>query len=229
MKALRYRGAALAMAVVAVLATAAFANVFLLDFYGYDYFDPFVPPIDTPGNCYNAVGFVPSVNPTYLSFDYGANEYTFYLYNVCFVGSTVAGTRIIYDFSGGAFDVYCDDLVTGTAASFGTNPPNPTAPPDFVDGDLVLGGDFSNLQIVVDTTTGNADLFGALDLVRGSQLAGIPVNQRSGWTLAGLRADAPGVPQGYMWQIDGQLFIEPPTPVEQRSWGSIKNSFLGGN
>lgn len=229
MKALLYRGAALVVVSALVISAAAFANDFLLDFYGYDYFDPYTSPIDTPGNCYNAVGFVPVVNPTYLTFNHGLNEYTFFLSGACLVSATPAGTRIIYDFVGGAFDVYCDPIATGTAADFGTNPPNVTAPPEFIDGENVLGADLTGLQIVVDTTTGEADLFGTLNFVRGTQLAGIPVDQRSGWSLAGLRDDAPGIPEGYFWQIDGQLFIEPPTPVEDQSWGGLKKRFQGGN
>ena len=44
-----------------------------------------------------------------------------------------------------------------------------------------------------------------------------------------LRDDAPVIPEGYFWQIDGQLFIEPPTPVEDQSWGGLKKRFQGGN
>jgi hypothetical protein len=229
MKPLRYRGSVLALIAVALLATAAFANVFLLDFYGYDYWSPLTMPLDTPGNCYNALGYVPSVNPAYLTFDYGNNEYTFSLQNVCISGADTLGTVVIYYFSGGTFDVYGDDLGTGTEADFGVSPPNATAPATFEDGDNVVGGDLANLQIVVDLISGNADLYGEINLTRGSQLGNIPVEQRSGWTLAGLRAGAPGTPVGYFWQIDGQLFIEPPVAVEPQSWGSLKNRFKGGN
>lgn len=230
MRTLRHRGLVLALVAVAMIATAAFANVFLLDFAGYDYWDPFTMPIDTIGNCYNAVGMVPQVNDSYLTFDYSLNEYTFSLQGVCLSAVDTVGTRVVYGFTGGTFDVYCDLLAGGTAADYGTNPPNATAPSSFEDGECVLGGDLSNFEITVDMGTGNADLYGNVTLVRGTQLGNIPVEQRNGWTLAGLRAGAPGTPDGYFWQIDGQLFIDAPVPVEESSWGSLKKTgFRGGN
>jgi len=223
-----YRGLVLVAVVLVLAASFAFADDFLADFYGYDYWSPWTAPSGAPGDCYNSVGYTPAVNPVFLTFDYAVNEYTYSLQSVCLSTVDTVGTHVILEFTGGTLDLYCDPLTGGTTADFGTNPPNAVSPSTFEDGDCVLGADLATMQIVIDTTTGNADLFGSLDFVRGSQLGNLPANQRNGWTLAGLRAAAPGIPAGYSWQVDGQLFLQAPVPVQDESWGSIKSRFQGG-
>jgi len=224
MKTLRYRGVVVSVAVVAVLAAAAWANVYLLDFQGFDYW--------SPATCYNAVGDVTAVNSDYLTFDYGNNEYTFSLQNVCsvMVDSTSLAGLYIWSFVGGTVDIYEDALVGGTARDYGINPPNATAPSTFEDGTLVLGGDFSMMTLVWNSFTGEGSLEGTMDLNRGSQLANIPMDQRTGWTLAALR-DVDGsipTPEGYNWQIDGYLEISDPIAVQPKSWGQLKQLYNGG-
>jgi hypothetical protein len=224
MKTLRYRGAVLSVAVVAVLAAAAWANVYLLDFNGYDYW--------WPAGCYNAVGDVTAVNSSYLTFDYVNNEYTFSIQNLCtaMVDSTTIPGLIIWSFTGGTVDVYEDAIAGGTHRDYGINPPNATAPSTFEDGTLVLGGDFSMMTLVWNTFSGVGSLEGTMDLNRGSQLSNIPMNQRTGWTLAATRDidDPIPTPEGYFWQIDGYLEISDPIPTEQKSWGELKRQYTGG-
>jgi hypothetical protein len=223
MKPLRHRGAALLVAALVVLVVAvAWADIPLLSFSGYDYW--------WPSNCYNAAGYVPSVNSTYLNFDYGTNEYTFFLDSLCVANIDSLSFPGFYyiTFMGGGFDVYGDSLAGGTAADYGVNPPNATVPSTFTDGENVLGGNLSQMEIYWDLTTGEADLSGMVDLNRGTQLGNIPPDQRSGWTLAGLRANTPGMPMGYSWQIDGSLYISEPTPTQKTSWGKLKQHYRGG-
>ncbi len=223
MKTLRHRGTALAIAAAVVLIVAvAWADVPLLGFNGYDYWNP--------ANCYNAVGEVTEMNATYLTYDYGTNEYTFYLSNMCVAtvdSLTYPGFKLI-TFSTGYFDVYEDPIAGGTAFDYGINPPNATAPSTFTDGTAIIGGDLNGMTITWNTTTGAASLSGMVDLNRGSQLANIPVDQRSGWTLAGLRGNTPGMPDGYNWQIDGHLSITEPTPTRSSTWGQLKHQYGGG-
>jgi hypothetical protein len=210
--------AALVLLVVAV----AWADIPLLSFFGYDYW--------WPSGCYNAVGYVPSVNSSYLNFDYGTNQYTFFLDSLCVANvdsTTYPGFKTI-TFAGGEFNVYCDSLAGGTAADYGVNPPNATVPSTFQDGECVIGGDLSQMEIFWDLSTGEADLSGMVNLTRGTQLANIPPSQRSGWTLAGLRGNTPGMPMGYSWQIDGSLYISEPTPTQKSSWGKLKQQYGGG-
>jgi hypothetical protein len=222
MKTLRYRGAVLAFAVAVLFAAGAGAATLFLDFYGYDYWDPI--------GCYNAVGYVPAVDDDYLTFDYANNEYTFYATGACIAQADTFGTFVVITFTGGTFDVYGDPLVGGTAADYGTNPPNAVSPSTFVDGECVIGADFTDLTVYFDLSTGEGSLEGTMNLVRGTQLGNIPTYQRNGWTLAGLRAfPTPGnpVPVGYSWQIDGALYIEDPIATEPSTWGSLKHKYLG--
>lgn len=222
MKTLRYRGAVLAFAVAVMFAAAAGAATLFLDFYGYDYWDP--------AGCYNAVGYVPSVEPTYLSFDFANNEYTFYATGACIAQADTFGTFVIISFTGGTFDVYRDPLVGGTTADYGSNPPSALAPGTFTDGECVIGADFTGLTVYFDLSNGTGSLQGTMDIVRGTQLGNIPPYQRTGWTLAGLRAfptPSSPVPEGYSWQIDGSLYIEDPVATKPTTWGSLKNKYLG--
>lgn len=225
MKSLRYRGVVLAGAVVILVAVAAWANVYLLDFNGYDYW--------WPSNCYNALGDVTDFNPDYLSLDFSTNEYTISLQQICVTSvdsTSFPGMKIFY-LEGGTLDIYGDDLVTGTHRDYGTNPPNATAPSTFEDGQLILGGDFSQMTVTWNMMTGEGSLEGVLTFNRGAQLDSIPEAQRDGWTLAALRVTGSEIPtpEGYFWQIDGQVYISDPIPVENSSWGQIKQQYLGGN
>ena len=232
MKALRYRAAFLVVIACLVLASAAYADVQLMDFFGFDWFWP--SSIGTAGSCYAAVGLVTSVNPTFLSFDYGTYEYTFNWDYACFVSADTFGTTAVYtyDTSTSGFDVYCDSLATGTAADYGINPPNTQAPATWTDGELVLEGMWEgDVTIVLDITNGTGTVNGTVMWVGGSQLSGIPMDSRSmSLVLTGLLFDPPNGPEGYHWQVDGQVFIQEPTPVvEPSTWGSLKTKFQGGN
>jgi hypothetical protein len=197
--------------------------VILFDFTGYDYWTWM------PDTCYNAVGEVPSADPAYLTFD-PTKQYTFSLQGVCLVSTVTFGCYTSYTFEGGTLDVYCDDLLAGgTDFDYGINPPNATSPSSFEDGELILGADVQAMTILWNTCDGTASLEGGLDFVRGTQLGNIPLEQRGGFTLAGAREDAPGIPEGYFWQIDGIVEIPGAVPTESRSWGSLKIQYQGGN
>lgn len=232
MKEWRRRILALGIAAVLVFSVAAYADVFLLDYSGYDFTAP--GDIDDPAACYYAVGYVNAVNPTFLTFDYGTNEYTFYLEYSCFVSADTFGTTAVYtygDFGGlpATFKVFCDPLPA--SADYGINPPNFTSPSSFADGSLELSGEFtSNLVFVVDLNTGNGSMQGEIEWLGGAQLGNIPLESREmSLSLNGVKYDPPNGPEGYFWQIDGQISILEPVSTEQASWGEIKTKYAGGN
>jgi hypothetical protein len=203
-------------------------NTFLLDFTGHDWLQ--WGEMGEPGSCYTAVGFVPAVNSTYLNFNYATNEYTFILDYPCYASADTFGVQAVWNYSGVGtrFDAFCDPIAGGTAADYGSNPPNLTSPSTFVDGTNVIGGDFQNpgLFFVVDINTRNGNVQAFVDLNRGTQLGNIPVSSRTmALSLAGVREDGAQVqlPDGYFWQIDGEIYIESPTPTEVVSWGKLKN------
>ncbi len=233
MHSLRYRIPLLVVVLSLGLATGAGADVFLLDFEGFDFaaFGPTIndPPanLGEPGSCYWAQGFVNSVNPTYLTVDFANDENTFVLQHMCHVSSDTVGTNVFHFFTGGSFDVFADPIATGTPAVYGPNPPN-VSHLTFEDGENLLGGDFtSNIVIWVDLVTGNGSISGNLDFSRGTQLGNIPMAQRSmSLFIAGMQYLPPAGPEGYIWQLDGQVFIPDAVPVERTTWGRIKQ--LGG-
>ena len=227
MKSLRYQVALVAVVLSFGLAAGAGADIFLADFAGYDFTSP--TGLGEPGSCYWAEGFVNSVNPTYLTFDYVNNEYTFVLEHTCYVSSDTVGTNVFhtYGLTGATFNIYCDPIATGTAASYGPYPPNDTHP-TFEDGENVLGGVFtSDITIYVDLASGNGSIGGEMTFDHGTQLGNIPVGQRSmSLFIAGMQYLPPAGPEGYIWQLDGQVFLPEVTPVERTTWGRIKQ--LGG-
>jgi hypothetical protein len=216
---------------ILMVVTAAWADVQLLDFHGYDWFwlgDP-----GDPGSCYGAVGEVVSVNSSYLTFDYGTFEYTFDWDFSCFVsGDTLGGTYGVYTYDGSTshFNVYCDSLSSGTPGDYGVNPPNLEIA-SFTDGTMVLSGSWDgDLTVVVNLTTGEGSVSGNLTWDGGTQLSGIPLAQRDmSMSLSGVKYDPPDGPLGFHWQIDGQCFIQDPVAIEETSWGGIKARFYEGS
>ena len=112
----------------------------------------------------------------------------------------------------------------GTPFDYGINPPNATAPSTFEDGLLMLGGAFEHFTIVTNMTTGVSTLDGVLNLDDGDQLDNIPADQMEGWAFAGQGWDLPDIPEGYIWQIDGEVYIAS-VATESVSWGSVKSLF----
>jgi hypothetical protein len=226
MKSIRYKVAALVIVASVAFSAGAGANVFLLDFAGYDAVWP--NDMGEPGSSYWALGDVNAVNSTYLTIDPANNEYTFVLKNAWYVSSDTVGTNIFHTYSAGTFDVYEDPIATGTHRDYGINPANATAPSTFEDGVNILGGDFTgSIVIWIDMMTWNGSVSGNLDFVRGSQLGNIPVDQRNmALTIAGMTFMPPMGPEGYFWQIDGQVFIEEAVPTQKTTWGRLKK--LGG-
>ena len=169
-----------------------------------------------------------SVNPTYLTIDAGINQYTFVLGNTWYMSSDTVGTNVFHTYSAGTLDIYEDPIATGTAYDYGINPANATSPSTFQDGTNILGGDFNApITIWIDMNTGNGSISGTLDFVRGTQLGNIPVDQREmALTIAGMMFMPPMGPEGYFWQIDGQVYLPESVPVQPTTWGKIKQ--LGG-
>ncbi|NNF06268.1 MAG: hypothetical protein HKN21_05875 [Candidatus Eisenbacteria bacterium] len=231
MRALRYRGTVLLVLALVLVSAAWATNEVLVDYSGFDWFWP--ADIGQAGSCYAAVGYVNSFNPTYVNFDFSTYEYTFDFDYACFVSADTFGTTVIYTYDGStsSFDVYCDSLATGTAADYGTNPPNAVAPSTWTDGECILGASWvGDITIVVDTSTGAGDISGILQWDSGTQLANIPPSQReNSLSIAGILFNPPNGPEGYHWQIDGFTCIQSPVAVEPTSWGRLKQGIQGDN
>ena len=214
---------------LSVIAVPAFAeDVFLLGFTGYDYESPNPNPGTylAIGEGYTTLGYVtafgthlaPYVNNT-------TNEYTYRYYDLTVADYFFDGTNLQVAFANpGRGRYFADNRTTGTAAQYGINPPNGTAPSNFIDGTLILGGRIDNLFLEYRfTAEPQGSFIGNLTLDEGTLLGQIPPDQRAGWTLSGLAGrPGPAVPIGYDHQISGEVRIPGSTPATHRTWGSLK-------
>ena len=215
----------LALSMIAVPAHAG-TDVFLLGFTGYDYESPNPDPgiYLALGEGYRTLGFVTQFG-TYLApyVDVGLNEYTYQYSDLTVQDYYYDGDLLQVIFAPGRGRFFEDPHSGGTAAAYGINPPSGTAPPTFIDGTLILGGEIVNLVLTYDYIANQGDFIGNINLDEGTLLGHIPVGQRNGWTLAGLAGRPnPSVPAGYDHQISGECRIPGPTPASHRTWGALK-------
>lgn len=206
------------------LAPHASASVFLLDFLGYSYLAPNGDDIMDPDNYYQGLGEIQEVNPTYLTIDEATYQYTVVIETGLPTSIDVIADYVSIAYGDARIDFYEDAIAGGTPFDYGINPPNATAPSTFEDGLLILGGAFDHFTIVTNMTTGVSTLDGVLDLDAGSQLGNIPDDQLAGWAFAGQGWDLPDIPEGYIWQIDGEVYIAS-VATEEVSWGSVKTLY----
>lgn len=214
-----------------LFAAGAHAQDLFFDYVGYDYEDPDLntSQFGEVNSGYVSLGFVPILFSPLVA-DTVSNEYTYYLSGLTSISRTVVGDFIIVDYSGpGILSVYEDDKGTGTAGDYGTNPPNGTAPPSFVDGTLFVQGSITAFQAVFNTVSGSGSFEAEYEVTGGSQLANVPVNDREGWTFAGITSNEINAPEGYLHQVDGQVFLGLPTAVETATWGLLKRTFGDGD
>jgi hypothetical protein len=207
----------------------------LFSFTGFDYQDP--NPSGTYldlGEGYRAVGFVTSVGPLLTPWvDFSTLEYTFYLRDLTVTGRFFTFPNLTVLFANnGRGSYYADEFAVdgGTAAIYGTNPPNATAPSTFIDdtgcaqcGERVTG-DVDNFVLVYNFTTNQGSFAGNMTLDGGPDVISyIPPSQRAGWVLGGLlgRPNAT-IPLGYDHQVDGECRIPGKTPATHKTWGSLK-------
>jgi hypothetical protein len=217
----------LAAAFALALPAWAQADQFLADFRGYDYEDPNGGAgFGDLGDGYNSLGLVTQVNPSLLSANFVANEYTYQFKDLVAIGSDSAPPFLFVFYSPGRFRIFEDDRNTGTVADYGVNPPNALAPPTFTDGTLILGGVVTNFVLQLNTTNNNGAFNGDITFDEGTQQGTIPAAQLNGWTFAGLTSGGgTGAPAGYVHQVDGEIRVPETVPAQSKSWGEIKGQY----
>ncbi|MEP7027202.1 MAG: hypothetical protein ABI960_01280 [Candidatus Eisenbacteria bacterium] len=217
----------MALAVAMMLPAHARADQFLADFRGFDYEDPNnTPGFGNVGDGYNSLGFVTEVNPALLTADFSNNEYTYQFKDLTALATDSAPPYLFVFYSNGRFRIFEDPKTSGTAADYGVNPPNATAPPTFTDGTLMLGGAVSNFVLTLDLTNNNGSFNGDITFDEGTQQGSIPPAQLNGWTFAGLTSGGgTGTPTGYTHQVDGEIRVPGATPAYGTSWGKVKNLY----
>jgi hypothetical protein len=184
---------------------------------GYSYF---TSP-EGVGTVTTVVGFLdPPAGFTYpFSVDFTNNEYTFYFQTtITSIVPLVVTTE--YHYANTTFYIYEDPSKNGT---YGTNPPNGTAPSTFQDGTLILSGDFKDI-VRLDYNFGFPEptAIGSIDFTGGTKLGElIQIN----WNFhAGISSTVSGIPSGYKRNWSCKL-VPGTVPVEETTWGNIKNLY----
>ena len=213
---------------LAVRPPSAGAQSLFLDYVGYDYEDADLDDtmFGEVGSGYVSLGQVPGLFSPLVA-DTATYEYTYYITGLTSISRQVFGQYVVVSYDSGTLQVYEDSKATGTPSDFGTNPPNPTAPPSFIDGDLFVEGTLSNFQIVFNTDDNSGSYEGRFDITGGAEVTNgnIPANQRAGWTFAGITGNELNRPEGYDHQVDGQIFLDRPVPGQPMSWGRFKAKY----
>jgi hypothetical protein len=158
-----------------------------------------------------------------LVWDTANYGYSGYVRDLTSLGEVVFGTTHIASYSGGLFTIYVDFFPGsgGTAPTYGTNPPNATAPSTFTDGiSTYLDGYFTDFTVTFNTNTSAGSFSGELDFTGGDVFPLLSATQ--GWTFG---ANIAGVsPEGYDLQVNGDVYLAI-VSVEEHSWAGIKSLY----
>lgn len=166
-------------------------------------------------------------------------EYTFYIEGLISLGTVITPGISINtyktDYIGqpARISIYRD---TPADAAFGVNPPNATAPASFIDGALVLVGNFEKLTVTFGRLVSNGTVLGGNadsgDPPNGTWVGGsaLPLVSAGGhpcpFRVTGGWLARPGnFPTGYTANFDGKIDIDCPTPAQSSTWGRIKGTY----
>jgi hypothetical protein len=158
-----------------------------------------------------------------LVWDTANYGYSGYISNLVSLGEVVFGTTHIASYSGGDFTIAVDFFPGsgGTAPTYGTNPPNATAPSTFIDGiSTYLDGYFTDFTVTFNTDSQSGSFTGMLNFTGGDVFPLLSAVE--GWTFG---ANIAGVsPTGYDLQVNGDVYLAI-VSVEEQSWGGIKSLY----
>lgn len=181
-------------------------------------------PPSNAGDVLSGVGFVSDVFPP-LTWDTSLYEYTWYIQGLVSLGESVSGTEVTVVYSGGEYQIYVDDFFPiGTPGTYGSNPPNATAPSTFIDATAdpnYLHGDFTSFQTVFNSASNTGNWEGTIYFDSGTFVNN--VGTQDGYTFVATIGD-PFPPAGYDLQGAGNIFLTP-NAVENTSWGQIKGLY----
>ena len=197
----------------------------------------YAPPTSTfnnqpAGNALWGVGTVSKFDAPlqFLDASDPTKEYTIYMYGFSSLGTSTIGPPATQfyttDYSGGTIEIY-EDL--SPDANYGTNPPNATAPSTFVDGTLILKGDFTSFTVQTNNftsfQTGNAE--GDIDWNGGTLVALMSQGGEEcpGLFTGGLTWRTSLLMPGYLFRHDGKIDLQCPTPAEPSTWGKVKANY----
>lgn len=208
-------------------------DILLFGFTGFDYEDPdsTAGTYLEVGDGYKVVGTLTSVG-TYLDswVDTSVYEYTVHMFDLTVSARFFTAPYLTVLFNNnGRGRYYEDPLAGGTAATYGTNPPNATSPSTFIDGVMQLGGDIDNFVLSYDYSINDGNFFGDMTIDEGPDIIYIPPGQLAGWVIGGINNHGlggnPSVPTGYDHQVEGECRIPGKTPTTHKTWGAVKSLY----
>lgn len=218
-------------ALLALAVPAQAADILLFGFTGYDYEDPDLDAANylAVDDGYKVVGFATSFGP-YLDpyVDPSTYEYTYHAFDLTVATRSFAAGFLSVDFAnGGRARYYRDPLAGGTPGTYGTNPPNATAPSTFIDGSMRIGGHIDNFTLFYNFNSNTGNFQGNMTLDEGPDLIYVDPSQYAGWVIGGV-SDPPGStipPAGYDHQVSGECRIPDITPTTHATWGAVKSLY----
>lgn len=210
----------LALMLVALFALPAFGQASAIDYYGFAWEDGGFPP-SNPGDVLIFTGVGNAADPVF-DVDLGAEELTFYMYDLVSTGEVpLGGGAVMVSFVGGYLEIYRD---AGQNADWGIAPPNPTSPSTFVDGTLFFQGSFNSMTMFMGAD-GSGTYEGTLDGLGGTMIDDVCTGCVYTWGGNFYGPSGAQIPDGYDLQIDGIFEIEEAVSTEETSWGSVKALF----
>lgn len=221
--------AALTLAAWAPAATAAIVNP-VVDFgsgYAMENGRPVDDPTSTPGDVLTVVGHVVAFNEPFDDLDPNdpMQEYTYVYSDLISLGTVVSGggSFIFYDtdYAGGVLRVYCDTAMNSDFAN----------PATFMDGDMILEASLSNFHISTKNFNcagnQNADLlFTGGSLFDRVSVGGVGFDGIITGLFSVCNEQVPDALENmYFGLSDTKIDVNPPTPVENRTWGQLKRLY----
>ena len=158
---------------------------------------------------------------TKFAVDLGVTELTFHVSGLVSAGQVVSGGVTSINYTGGMLEIYRDGAKN---ADWGINPPNPSAPSTFTDGNLFFQGEFTNFTLYF-ASGGYGSFVGDLNGLGGDMIDGSCSNCVYTWSGAFSPESGAQIPTGYNLQIDGVFQIDSTVDDEVTSWGSVKALF----
>ena len=192
------------------------AQQLLFDYVGFDFENPDVDAANFGGigDGYVGLGEVPFLDvPAFIPDP--TKQYLYHLTGLVATTRVLGGSFAIIDYSEpGTLTVYED--------SDGFDYANPAS---FTNGTAILVCTITDFRLVLDTSSGSGSYDSVLQVTGGSLLPNLPANQIDGWQFAGITASTVTIPPGYVHQVDGQTFLQPPTHSVALSWGRLKRTY----
>lgn len=205
-------------------ASGAGAQNALIDYQGYAW-ETGGFPVSNAGDVLSIVGIVDALDSRF-GINLALEEVTLHASGLTSTGQVdLGGGLLSIAYNGGTIELYRDPSLDH---DFGVNPPNPTAPPTFVNGSLLLGGTLDSFFMFYDSATGSGAFEANASFTAGSGLTTLNQLQANGYTFGGtLDTGASGgnVPLGYDLQVDGVIEVEVIVGVQQKNWSQIKSLY----